>query len=156
MRALCKLRRRSAHACLRRRESRRPRAAKLLSVGQPLTQQALKLGEDTLRCVSRHPQLCNLASALSTPRRRCSLTGLLPSTGYEVRVSYAGTVPAAVHLAFSTAGSSAPRYVPGAPKRGAHVLSCPAWASASAGYWQCALSLTALRLVAVRCSTWRS
>ena len=46
----------------RRRESRRPRATKVLSVGQPLTQQALKLGEDALRCVV----------ALATPFCVCS------------------------------------------------------------------------------------
>ena len=35
------------------RESRRPRVTKVLSVGQPLTQQALKLGDDALRCVPK-------------------------------------------------------------------------------------------------------
>lgn len=116
MSALCELLRRCAHACLRRRESRRPRAAKLLSVGQPITQQALKLGEDTLRCVPRRAQLRQPRQRTEHARRRCSLAGLLPSTGYEVRVSHAGTVPAAVHLAFSSVGSSAPRCVPAPPQ----------------------------------------
>ena len=91
----------------RRRETRRPRATKVLSVGQPLTQQALKLGEDVLRCVPSWPR--RSASAAKHARRRCSLAGLQPSTRYEVRVSHAGTVPAAVHVAFSHAGSGVPR-----------------------------------------------
>jgi hypothetical protein len=33
--------------------------------------------------------------------RRCTLADLQPDTGYEVRVSYPGTIPATVHVAFS-------------------------------------------------------
>ena len=52
-------------ACLRRREGRRPRAPQVLRVGSPLTQQALKVGEDTLRCGARCVAPC---APLHAPR----------------------------------------------------------------------------------------
>ncbi len=123
------------------REARRPKGVQRLSVGVPLMQQALRLDEDTARCV-RTSAAPERGAAEFLLAERYALHGLQADAAYEVRVSYPGTVPADVRVRFAKQRRKTSDRRASAARAGASrcaqadvpcgtVVSCSTWRSSS-------------------------